>query len=172
MALVTNSPGLSLGRLIISPLLYLFHSWWEIPYWISLTCWCCTHSSSKAISLTSTFFLVFEYIICATATGNGGSFVMQCLAFSADPRRCFTELNLISWDMLAATRDFSFDISLALLSSIIWIICTWSNGKESLWRLRVDHHRKLACSGTVVFEGCVQLEWLWCHRHECCCYMP
>lgn len=157
MALVTNSPGLSLGGLIISSLLYLVHSWWEIPHWISSTRWCCTQSSSKAVSLTSTFFLVFEYIICATATGSGASFVMQCLAFSAGPRRCFTELNLISLDILTATRDFPFDILLALLSSIIWIICTRSNGKESLWRLRVDHHWKLACSGTVVFEGCVQL---------------
>ena len=138
MVLVTNIPGWSLGGQTIPSLLYLLHSWLEIPLSISLTRWYHTQSSSEAISLTSALFLVFEYIIRATATGNSGSFVMKCLVFSADPRRCcFTELNLITWNMLTATRKLSFDILLALSSSIIWIVCARSNDRELLWRLRV-----------------------------------
>ena len=134
-------------------LLYLVHSWLEILLWISITHWYRTKKPYKAIPLTRVFFLVFEYIISATATGNGDSFVMQCLAFSADPRRsCFTELNLNSGDIFIVTRELSFDILLALPFSIIWIICTRSNGTELLWRLRIRSPSKTSLFRNSCFQ--------------------
>ena len=123
---------------------------------MSLTHWYYTQNPSEAMSLTSAFFLVFEYTISATATGNGGSFAMQCLACSADLCWfCFTELNLIIWDIVTATHELSFDVLLALPSSMIWIICTRSNGTKSLWYLQVRSPSK-----TSLFRNsCFQRMW-------------
>ena len=117
-----KQPSLKFRRADYSRLLYLMHSSLEIPHWISLTRWYCTKSPSKVISGISAFFLVFKYIISATVTGNGDSFVMQSLVFSTNPRRCcFTQLNLIIWDMFTATCELSIDISLVWPSSMIFL---------------------------------------------------
>ena len=73
----------------------------------------------------------------------------------------------ISWDLLTATCELLFDISLMLPSSVIWIICTRSNGTESLWRLQLR-----SPSRTFLFRNsCFQRMWT-ALAIICCYYTP
>ena len=94
---VKRSSFNELGQTIFS-LSYFLQSCCPIESWISCTLLYCTHPAG-AKSLTTDFFLIYEWIIKPVLIGSGGSFALKWWKCeSPNFHLVLTALNQISWE--------------------------------------------------------------------------